>query len=95
MLYARLLSCLYMHACVYICIGFPGDSVTKNQSANAGNVGWILGPEDPLENEMATLSSALSTKSFTHTHTHTHTHNVCCCCASHKVMSDSLPPHGL
>ena len=57
-----------MHACVYICIGFPGGSVTKNQPANTGDMGWTLGPEDPLEKEMATLSSTLSTKAFTHTH---------------------------
>ena len=36
-------------------VGFPGSSVVKNPSPNAGDVGW----EDPLKKEMATHSSIL------------------------------------
>ena len=45
--------------------GFPGGSVVKNPPANAGDVGdmcSILGPEDALEQEMATHSSILAWK---------------------------------
>ena len=44
---------------------FPGDSVVRNSSANAGDardLGWIPGLEDPLEKEMATYSSILAWK---------------------------------
>ena len=34
--------------------GFPGGSVVKNPSANAGDTGLIPGREYPLEKEMAT-----------------------------------------
>ena len=37
--------------------GFPGGSVVKNPTANAGDMGSILGWEDPLEKEMVTHSS--------------------------------------
>ena len=43
--------------------GFPGGSVVKNLLVNAGNtgeVGLILGQEDPLEEGMATHSSILA-----------------------------------
>ena len=47
--------------------GFPGDKkwlswlrVVKNPPANAGDVGSILGHEDPLEKEMATHFSVLA-----------------------------------
>ena len=40
--------------------GFPGGSVIKNLSANAGDMGLIPGPEDPLEKEMAIHSSILA-----------------------------------
>ena len=40
--------------------GFPGGSVVKNQLANAGDAGSILGQEDPLEEEMATYSGILA-----------------------------------
>ena len=41
-------------------MGFPGDSVVKNMSANAGDVGDLLfGWEDPLEKEMAAHSGFL------------------------------------
>ena len=43
--------------------GFPGSPVGKNLSANAGDTGdagLTLGPEDPLENKMATHSSILA-----------------------------------
>ena len=73
-------------------LGFPGDAVVKNPSANAGDVGAILGSEDSLEEEMATHSSIFPGKSHGHAawracpwgrkesdmteHTHTHTHTV-------------------
>ena len=40
--------------------GFPGGSVVKNPPANTGEVGLILGWEDPLEKGMATHFSALA-----------------------------------
>ena len=39
---------------------FPRGSVVKNFHANAGDIGLILGQEDPLEKEMATYSSFLA-----------------------------------
>ena len=45
--------------------GFPGGTVVKNLPANAGDtgdVGPILGQEDPLEEEMVTHSSILAWK---------------------------------
>ena len=42
--------------------GFAGSSVVKILSANAGDVGSLLGQEDPLEKEMATNSSILAWK---------------------------------
>ena len=39
---------------------FPGGSVVKNPPANAGDLGSILGGEDPLEKEIATHSSILA-----------------------------------
>ena len=44
-------------------MGLPDGSVVKNLPANtgdAGDLGVILGREDPLEKEMATYSSVLS-----------------------------------
>ena len=41
-------------------MGFPGDWVVKNLPASAGDAGWSLGWEDPLEEEMATHSSILA-----------------------------------
>ena len=41
-------------------MGFPGGSVVRNLLANAGNTSSIPGSEDPLEEEMATLSSILA-----------------------------------
>ena len=44
-------------------MGFPGGSVVNNPPANAraaGDAGWSLGQEDPLEAEMATHSSILA-----------------------------------
>ena len=38
-------------------MGFPGGSLVKNPSDNAGDVGLIPSWEDPLEKEMATPSS--------------------------------------
>ena len=43
-------------------MGISSGSVVKNLSANAGDMSSILGPEDPLEKEMATHSSTLAWK---------------------------------
>ena len=40
--------------------GFPGGSAVKNLPANAGDLGFIPGWEDPLEKGMATHSSTLA-----------------------------------
>ena len=40
--------------------GFTGGSLIKNLPANAGDVGSILGQDDPLEEEMATHSNILA-----------------------------------
>ena len=45
---------------VYPYMGFPGGSDGKESAYNAGNLGLILGQEDPLEKEMATHSSILT-----------------------------------
>ena len=39
---------------------FPGGSESKESACNAGDLGSILGEEDPLEKEMATHSSILA-----------------------------------
>jgi len=41
-------------------MGFPGGSVGKKSTCNAGDTDSILGREDPLEKEMATHSSILA-----------------------------------
>ena len=41
-------------------MGFPGGSVVKNLPAKQKTRVWPLGQEDPLEEEMATLSSILA-----------------------------------
>ena len=41
-------------------MGFPGGSVVKNLSANAGDVGSIPSGTDPLEKEMTTHWSILA-----------------------------------
>ena len=43
-------------------ISFPGGSDGKESACNAGDMGLIPGPEDPLEKEMATHSSILAWK---------------------------------
>ena len=43
-----------------IWLGFPGSSVVKNSSANAGEAGSISGSERSPEKEMATHSSSLA-----------------------------------
>ena len=43
-----------------ICFVSLGASQVKNLSANAGHTSWILGKEDPLEEEMATHSCILA-----------------------------------
>ena len=40
--------------------GFPGGSDGKDSACNAGDLGLILGWEDPLKKEMATHSSVLA-----------------------------------
>ena len=40
--------------------GFPGGSDGNESTCNAGDQGFILGWEDPLEKEMATQSSILA-----------------------------------
>ena len=40
--------------------GFPGSSDGKASASNAGDLGSILGWEDPLEKGMATHSSILA-----------------------------------
>ena len=40
--------------------GFPGGLDGKESACNAGDLGSILGWEDPLEEGMATLSSILA-----------------------------------
>ena len=63
--------------------GSPGGSCIKNLPANAGDLGSILGQDEPLEKEMATHSSILAWripwteepgKAIVHGVTHTHTH---------------------
>ena len=39
--------------------GFPGGSMVKNLSTNAGDMGSVPGREYPLEKEMATHCTAL------------------------------------
>ena len=40
-------------------LGFPGGSEGKASTCNAGNLGLILGQEDPVEKAVATHSSTL------------------------------------
>ena len=40
--------------------GFPGGSDDKESTLNAGDLGFILGQEDPLEKGMAPPSSILA-----------------------------------
>ena len=42
--------------------GFPGGSDGKKSACIAGDLGLILGQEDPLEQEMAPYSSILAWK---------------------------------
>ena len=43
-------------------MGFPPGSVVKNLPAKGEMEVWSLGPEDPLEKEMATHSSILASE---------------------------------
>ena len=43
-------------------LGFPGGSIGKESSCNAGDSGSTLGQEDPLEKEMPAHSSILAQK---------------------------------
>ena len=42
-----------------LCLGFPGGSDSKELACNAGDLGLILGQEDPLEKGVATHSRIL------------------------------------
>ena len=57
-------TCIRMHVYIYthqhISVGFPGSSVVKNPTANAGDADSIPGRGRPLEKEMATHSSILA-----------------------------------
>ena len=50
---------LFLWLIIFHC-GLPCCLSGKNPPANAGDVNSILGPEDPLEKEMATHSSILA-----------------------------------
>ena len=66
--------CVSVCICVCVCVqyfrysldpnkyiqGFPRGSDDKESTCNAGNLGSILGWEDPLEEDMATHSSILA-----------------------------------
>ena len=41
-------------------MGFPSGSDGKESTCNAGDLGWILDWEDPLEESMATHSGILA-----------------------------------
>ena len=41
-------------------LGFSGGSDNKESACDAGDPGWTLGQEDPLEKEKATHSSILA-----------------------------------
>ena len=43
--------------------GFPGGSVGKESACDAGDLGSILGQEDPMEKEMTTHFSILAWES--------------------------------
>ena len=45
-------------------LGFPGVSDGKESTSNAGDLGLILGWEEPLEEGMATHSGILAWKIF-------------------------------
>ena len=40
--------------------GFPGGSDGKESACNSGDIGSVMGPEDPLEKGMITHSSILA-----------------------------------
>ena len=46
--------------CMFLTLGFPGDSDSQESACNAGDLGLIPGWEDPLEKETATYSSILA-----------------------------------
>ena len=45
---------------MFVFLGFPGGSDFKESACSAGDLGSILGWEDPLEEGMATHSSILA-----------------------------------
>ena len=68
--------CVSVSVCICVCVcvqyfrysfdpseyiqGFPRGSDDKDSTCNAGNLGSILGWEDPMEEGMATHSSILA-----------------------------------
>ena len=57
-------NCLYFRRRDQLCtpafLGFPGVSTGKESTRNMGNLGSILGWEDPLEKGKSTHSSILA-----------------------------------
>ena len=56
---------MYIYACKYIQIYFPGGSGVKDLPASAGDAGFLiqtLNWEDPLDEEMANHSSILASE---------------------------------
>ena len=45
---------------MFVFLGFPGGLDLKESACSAGDLGWILGWEDPLEEGMATHYSILA-----------------------------------
>ena len=52
--------CVYVYMCVCVYMGFPGGSVAKDCTWNAGDQGSTLGWDHPLEEGTATHSSILA-----------------------------------
>ena len=50
----------FLRDCILVFKGFPGGAEVKASACNVGDLGSILGQEDPLEKEMATHSSILA-----------------------------------
>ena len=43
-----------MYVCMYMYMSFPGSSAGEESACNVGDLGLILGWEDPLEERMTT-----------------------------------------
>ena len=52
-------TCICTHNITHTVLSFAGGSAVKNPLASAGDVGSILGHEDPLKKEIATHSNIL------------------------------------